>query len=201
MMRLAQRCDLAGLVDEHLRVSDPVGANAHLTVPGIVAGMIVGAELGVSQRGRKQRVRPRRPVVAAVHSVGRSATRASRLPRAGSAVGGGQCGKSHDRLSMTYLPGVAHPLPMVLVWAGGQEGCRDAEAVGGTNHWPWQSRGHRARDGWATNTQLNQTREWTRVKYAGNAASHTTPVEGLYLCGSGTRPGGGVFGVPGRNAA
>jgi phytoene dehydrogenase-like protein len=28
-----------------------------------------------------------------------------------------------------------------------------------------------------------------------------TPVPGLFLCGSGTRPGGGVFGVPGRNAS
>ncbi|WP_370967170.1 phytoene desaturase family protein [Amycolatopsis sp. cg9] len=28
-----------------------------------------------------------------------------------------------------------------------------------------------------------------------------TPVPGLFLCGSGTRPGGGVFGVPGKNAS
>jgi phytoene dehydrogenase-like protein len=27
------------------------------------------------------------------------------------------------------------------------------------------------------------------------------PVEGLYLCGSGAHPGGGVTGLPGRNAA
>lgn len=32
-------------------------------------------------------------------------------------------------------------------------------------------------------------------------ADYTTPIRNLYLCGSGTRPGGGVFGVPGRNAA
>jgi phytoene dehydrogenase-like protein len=32
-------------------------------------------------------------------------------------------------------------------------------------------------------------------------SSHHTPVEGLYACGSGTHPGGGVFGVPGRNGA
>jgi len=31
--------------------------------------------------------------------------------------------------------------------------------------------------------------------------SHHTPIEGLYACGSGTHPGGGVFGVPGRNGA
>jgi phytoene dehydrogenase-like protein len=32
-------------------------------------------------------------------------------------------------------------------------------------------------------------------------ADHRTPIAGLYLCGSGTHPGGGVMGVPGRNAA
>jgi phytoene dehydrogenase-like protein len=30
---------------------------------------------------------------------------------------------------------------------------------------------------------------------------YETPVPGLFLCGSGTRPGGGVFGVPGKNAS
>jgi phytoene dehydrogenase-like protein len=30
---------------------------------------------------------------------------------------------------------------------------------------------------------------------------HRSPVPGFYLCGSGTHPGGGVMGVPGRNAA
>lgn len=30
---------------------------------------------------------------------------------------------------------------------------------------------------------------------------YTTPLGNLFLCGSATRPGGGVFGVPGRNAA
>lgn len=33
------------------------------------------------------------------------------------------------------------------------------------------------------------------------AAQYATPVPGLYLCGSGTHPGGGVTGAPGRNAA
>jgi phytoene dehydrogenase-like protein len=32
-------------------------------------------------------------------------------------------------------------------------------------------------------------------------ARHRMPVEGLYLCGSGAHPGGGVTGLPGRNAA
>lgn len=33
------------------------------------------------------------------------------------------------------------------------------------------------------------------------AAQHRTPVDGLYLCGAGCHPGGGVMGVAGRNAA
>jgi phytoene dehydrogenase-like protein len=32
-------------------------------------------------------------------------------------------------------------------------------------------------------------------------ADYRTPVKGLYMCGSGTHPGGGVMGVPGRNCA
>lgn len=32
-------------------------------------------------------------------------------------------------------------------------------------------------------------------------AAHRTPIGGLYLCGSGAHPGGGVTGLPGRNAA
>ena len=32
-------------------------------------------------------------------------------------------------------------------------------------------------------------------------AKYKTPVDGLYQCGSGTHPGGGVMGAPGRNAA
>jgi phytoene dehydrogenase-like protein len=30
---------------------------------------------------------------------------------------------------------------------------------------------------------------------------YRSPIDGLYLCGSGTHPGGGVMGVPGRNCA
>jgi phytoene dehydrogenase-like protein len=33
------------------------------------------------------------------------------------------------------------------------------------------------------------------------ASGYRTPVRGLYLCGSGTHPGGGVMGAPGHNAA
>jgi phytoene dehydrogenase-like protein len=33
------------------------------------------------------------------------------------------------------------------------------------------------------------------------AAQYRTPIRGLYLCGSGTHPGGGVTGAPGHNAA
>jgi phytoene dehydrogenase-like protein len=32
-------------------------------------------------------------------------------------------------------------------------------------------------------------------------ARYATPLSGLYLCGSGTHPGGGVTGAPGHNAA
>ena len=31
--------------------------------------------------------------------------------------------------------------------------------------------------------------------------SYMTPVDGLFMCGSGTHPGGGVMGAPGRNCA
>jgi phytoene dehydrogenase-like protein len=32
-------------------------------------------------------------------------------------------------------------------------------------------------------------------------AQYRTPIPGLYLCGSGTHPGGGVTGAPGSNSA
>lgn len=32
-------------------------------------------------------------------------------------------------------------------------------------------------------------------------AGYATPVQGLYLCGAGTHPGGGISGLPGRYAA
>ncbi|MGH3615974.1 MAG: ATP-binding protein [Pseudonocardia sp.] len=44
VMRLAQRCDLAGLVAENVEVTGPVAANAHLKVPGTVAGVLAGAD-------------------------------------------------------------------------------------------------------------------------------------------------------------
>ena len=33
------------------------------------------------------------------------------------------------------------------------------------------------------------------------AADYRMPLKGLYLCGSGAHPGGGVTGAPGQNAA
>ena len=33
------------------------------------------------------------------------------------------------------------------------------------------------------------------------AARYSTPLAGLYLCGAGSHPGGGVAGIAGRNAA
>ena len=32
-------------------------------------------------------------------------------------------------------------------------------------------------------------------------SNHKTPIDGLYLCGSGVHGGGGINGIPGRNAA
>ena len=32
-------------------------------------------------------------------------------------------------------------------------------------------------------------------------AQYRTPIKGLYLCGAGTHPGGGVTGAPGMNAS
>jgi phytoene dehydrogenase-like protein len=39
------------------------------------------------------------------------------------------------------------------------------------------------------------------VRPVPGAAQHRTPMQGLYLCGAGCHPGGGVMGVAGRNAA
>lgn len=39
------------------------------------------------------------------------------------------------------------------------------------------------------------------VRPAPGAAQYRTPVGGLYLCGAGSHPGGGVMGIAGRNAA
>jgi phytoene dehydrogenase-like protein len=39
------------------------------------------------------------------------------------------------------------------------------------------------------------------MRPAAGWARYRTPVEGLYLCGSGAHPGGGVMGAPGYNAA
>jgi phytoene dehydrogenase-like protein len=39
------------------------------------------------------------------------------------------------------------------------------------------------------------------LRPVGGYADHRMPLSGLYLCGSGAHPGGGVCGIPGRNAA
>jgi phytoene dehydrogenase-like protein len=39
------------------------------------------------------------------------------------------------------------------------------------------------------------------LRPAPQSAAYRTPLRGLYLCGSGTHPGGGVMGAPGANAA
>jgi phytoene dehydrogenase-like protein len=39
------------------------------------------------------------------------------------------------------------------------------------------------------------------VRPVPGAAQYSTPLEGLFLCGAGAHPGGGVMGVAGRNAA
>jgi hypothetical protein len=44
VMRLAERCGLADLVDELVRIASKLGVNAQLKVPGIVAGMVAGAD-------------------------------------------------------------------------------------------------------------------------------------------------------------
>lgn len=41
---------------------------------------------------------------------------------------------------------------------------------------------------------------WATRPFLGHA-SHRAPIAGLYMCGAGTHPGGGVSGNPGRNAA
>jgi phytoene dehydrogenase-like protein len=43
--------------------------------------------------------------------------------------------------------------------------------------------------------------QFLMVRPVPGAAQYRTPVDGLYLCGAGCHPGGGVMGVAGRNAA
>jgi phytoene dehydrogenase-like protein len=39
------------------------------------------------------------------------------------------------------------------------------------------------------------------VRPVPGAAQYSTPMQGLFLCGAGSHPGGGVMGIAGRNAA
>jgi phytoene dehydrogenase-like protein len=43
--------------------------------------------------------------------------------------------------------------------------------------------------------------QFLMVRPVPGAAQYGTPLEGLYLCGAGSHPGGGVMGIAGRNAA
>ncbi|MGC1523131.1 MAG: hypothetical protein WA803_16435, partial [Steroidobacteraceae bacterium] len=43
--------------------------------------------------------------------------------------------------------------------------------------------------------------QFLMVRPVPGAAQYRTPVDGLYLCGAGCHPGGGVMGIAGRNAA
>jgi hypothetical protein len=44
VMRLAERCGLEGLVADHVRVADKLGANTPIKIGSIVAGMVAGAD-------------------------------------------------------------------------------------------------------------------------------------------------------------
>ena len=48
------------------------------------------------------------------------------------------------------------------------------------------------------NMSLDQL--WSARPVLGNGG-YRGPVKGLYMCGAGTHPGGGVTGAPGHNAA
>jgi len=43
--------------------------------------------------------------------------------------------------------------------------------------------------------------QFLMVRPVPGAAQYRTPLEGLFLCGAGCHPGGGVMGIAGRNAA
>jgi phytoene dehydrogenase-like protein len=43
--------------------------------------------------------------------------------------------------------------------------------------------------------------QFMMLRPAHGATQYATPVDGLYLCGAGAHPGGGVMGLAGRNAA
>ena len=55
-------------------------------------------------------------------------------------------------------------------------------------------------DGDIFHGQLSLDQLWSARPVLGHA-DYRMPVPGLYLCGAGAHPGGGVTGLPGRNAA
>jgi hypothetical protein len=50
VMALAGRCGLADLVRAHVTIASRTGVNAHLKIPGLVAGMTAGAD-SIDDRG------------------------------------------------------------------------------------------------------------------------------------------------------
>ena len=44
-------------------------------------------------------------------------------------------------------------------------------------------------------------RDIYQVGLTGKVSQYRTPIAGLYLCGAGAHPGGGVTGAPGHNSA
>jgi phytoene dehydrogenase-like protein len=43
--------------------------------------------------------------------------------------------------------------------------------------------------------------QWFAWRPLFGLAAYRMPLDGLYLCGAGAHPGGGITGLPGRNAA
>jgi len=60
VLQLAERARLGQLVAAHVKIDKPGGVNAHLKVPGLVAGMVVGADsiddMGLLRHGAMKRL-------------------------------------------------------------------------------------------------------------------------------------------------
>ena len=99
---------------------------------------------------------------------------------------------------------------------------RSAARPWSIGRWRCWSRWHRASVGWWSRGSCTRRRTWSGTSGSRGGhplhgepsldqwfawrpmlgyARYRMPLDGLYLCGSGAHPGGGVTGVPGRNAA